>query len=179
MKKFGLGLLIIILVLIGTYLFNNRESNPDFLDDEFAEIENYISKRDSKNTAVSQADVAWHLDHMLKTINRISEAVENSNPKEYAYTFNMQQIVVHTSGMIPRGAAQSPQNVRPPQVIATDSIYIQLKEARQKIDLLGALDKKAYFDHPVFNKLDRDQTRRFLDIHTNHHLKIIEDILAE
>ncbi|MDT0606592.1 DUF1569 domain-containing protein [Croceitalea rosinachiae] len=179
MKKVGLGLLIIVLVFIGAYLFNNRESNPDFLDDELAEIENYISKRDSKNTAVSQADVAWHLDHMLKTINRISEAVEKSNPEEYVYGFSIQQVVVHTSGMIPRGAAQSPQNVRPPQVIVTDSIYIQLQEAKQNITQLNSFDKNAYFDHPVFNKLDRDQTRRFLAIHTKHHLKIIKDILGE
>ncbi|GMN06843.1 hypothetical protein MTsPCn5_22320 [Croceitalea sp. MTPC5] len=179
MKKVGLALLVIVLIFMGMYLRNNRESNGDFLDDELAEIENYLPKRDVLNIEVSQADVAWHLDYMLKTINQISKTVQDSNPEEYEYSFSLQQVVVHTLGMIPRGAAQSPKSVRPPEVILTDSINVQLKEARHHIAQLNSLNEKAYFNHPVFNTLDRDQTRRFLAIHTKHHLKIIKDILKE
>ncbi|WP_343488137.1 DUF1569 domain-containing protein [Allomuricauda sp. d1] len=179
MKKAGIGLVILLVAMVGLYLVNNRESSDDFLEDEFTAIEKHIPKRDVLNEEVSTADVAWHLDHMLKTINRISENLEASDPHDYAYKFSMQQVVVHTTGMIPRGVAQSPQNVRPPKVIETDSIYVQLQEAKRNIKGISNLDKNSHFNHPVFNKLDRDQTRRFLEIHTNHHLKIIQDILGE
>ncbi len=179
MKKIELGLLVLVLAITIAYLINNKESDAGFLNDEFTKIEQLVSKRDAKNTQVSSASVAWHLDHMLKTINQISDRVIDSNPDDYTYNFNIQQVVVHTTGMIPRGAAQSPQNVRPPKVIQTDSIYIQLKDAKTKISKLISLDEDAYFEHPVFDNLDRDQTRRFLEIHTKHHLKIIKDILDE
>lgn len=179
MKKIGLALLAIILVFVGVYVFNNRESSPDFLDDEFAELENYITQRDVKNVAVSQADVAWHLDHMLKTINLISENLKNSNPNDYSSGFSLQQLIVFTTGTIPRGVAQSPQAVRPPDVILKDSIYLQLKEAKERINAITSLDKDAFIEHPVFKTLDRDQTRRFIEIHTRHHLKIVKDILEE
>ncbi len=158
---------------------NNRQDDPHFLDGQLLEIENYFSQRDVENTAVSQANVAWHLDHTLKTINRISERLRASNPEEYHSQFNIQRIVVHTSGTIPRGRAQSPQSVRPPNVVQLDSLQLQLTEARQNLSAISSLDENAFFAHPVFDHLDRDQTRRFLEIHTNHHLKIIKDILGE
>ena len=179
MKKIGIVLLVIVLVFIAVYIANNRESSQDFLDDEFAKIENYIPKRDVKNTTISQADVAWHLDHILKTINQISTNLENSNPNNYQSTFSLQQVIVHTTGTIPRGVAQSPQSVRPPDIILTEAIFLQLKQAKEHLDKINSLDENAFIEHPVFKNLDRDQTRRFIKIHTKHHLKIIKDILED
>jgi hypothetical protein len=34
-----------------------------------------------------------------------------------------------------------------------------------------------YFEHPYFGKLRLNKTIKFLEIHTNHHLEIINDIL--
>ena len=103
----------------------------------------------------------------------------NSNPQEYRSQFNVQRIVVHTTGIIPRGAAQAPASVRPPDIISLDSLRIQLESARQNMPSITTLEENAFFDHPVFDHLDRDQTRRFLEVHTRHHLKIIKDILEE
>lgn len=172
-----LSLFVILITMIS--IVNNREDDPNFLDGQLLEVERYFAEREKKNEAVSQANVAWHLDHTLKTINRIIENLVESNPEEYRSNFNVQRIVVHTSGVIPRGRAQSPQSVRPPDVVLLDSLQLQLTEARQNLSAIFSLDENAFFDHPVFDHLDRDQTRRFLEIHTNHHLKIIEDILGE
>ena len=35
----------------------------------------------------------------------------------------------------------------------------------------------AYFRHLIFGNLNKKRTIRFLQIHTAHHLKIIQDIL--
>ena len=42
---------------------------------------------------------------------------------------------------------------------------------------LENISKDHYFEHPFFGKIKRKETIRFLEIHTNHHLKIIDDIL--
>jgi hypothetical protein len=179
MKKVIIIFGIILLILFSLVQWNKRESLPDFLDEEFVEIEQLFEKRNNSNTKVSEANVAWHLDHLLKTINQVSKKLMNSDPENFNSNFSAQRTFVHTSGIIPRGVAQSPENVRPPEVILLDSLKIQLKEAKINVEKITNLDEKANFEHPVFNQLDRDQTRRFLDVHTNHHLKIIRDILEQ
>lgn len=175
-------LLIILAVIIFLFIFikiRMNHSNPEVLLPQLSEIENNIEYRDVRNIAVSKADVAWHLDHILKTINRLTEALENSDPNTYESSFNVPRIMSLTAGYIPRGRAQSPQNIRPPKIIVTDDILRQLSEARKNIEKLRSLDVNANFDHPVFGMLIKAQTIRFLEVHTNHHLKIIADILKE
>lgn len=179
MKKIVIILGIIIIALIGLVQLKKRETSPDFLDKEFVEIEKLFDKRDFSNTQVSRANVAWHLDHMLKTINQVSKKLINSNPDAFRSNFSPQRTFVHTSGIIPRGAAESPQNVRPPEIVLLDSLERQLSLAKLNLKKITDLNEKANFQHPIFKQLDRDQTRRFLDVHTNHHLKIIRDILED
>ena len=169
--------MIIIITIIS--VVNNRETADDFLQEELSRLEAYFEKRNIKNNSISQADVAWHLDHSLKTVNRITEQLQQSDPKAFHPKFSIQRLIVHTTGRIPRGVAQSPQSVRPPELITLDSLKTQLEQARQNLSIIAQLDENAFFDHPVFHHLDRDQTRRFLVIHTKHHLKIITDILEE
>ena len=179
MKRFSWALSFLIIFVTIISIRNNRQENPNFLDNQLLEIEQYFSQRDIKNISVSQANVAWHLDHTLKTINNVCMALQDSNPEEYNSTFNFRRILVHTLGNIPRGIAQSPPSVQPPEIILLDSLISQLNEAREHVHQISNLEEHTYFAHPVFDHLDRDQSRRFLEVHTNHHLKIIKDILEE
>ncbi|MEM9364289.1 MAG: DUF1569 domain-containing protein [Bacteroidota bacterium] len=179
MKKVGYILLVLVLVVTSLVLLRNSEPGPHFLDAQFSDIINYIPERNQRNIRVSQADVAWHLDHSLKTINRICEALEASNPKKFKSNFNLSRMVIFSAGTFPRGVAESPKLVRPPKVILTDSLYLQLEEAQNNLNKIEHLHEKAHFKHPYFNVIDKAQTKRFLQIHTNHHLRIIRDILGD
>ena len=172
-------LAFVIIGLIALVQWNNTESSNDFLNEEFVELEEHFDRRKQSNTKVSKAGVAWHLDHTLKTINQLSKALMTSDPNTYHSSFSIQRTVVFTTGIIPRGAAQASQSVRPPDEILLDSLKSQLAQAKKNIESIHSLDKNANFQHSVFKQLNRDQTRRLLDIHTNHHLKIIRDILGE
>ncbi|MEO0902674.1 MAG: hypothetical protein AAFY00_11940, partial [Bacteroidota bacterium] len=43
--------------------------------------------------------------------------------------------------------------------------------------MIEGLSEDAHFEHPNFDVINKGQTKRFLKIHTGHHLKIIKDIL--
>ena len=154
-----------------------KQNNADCLDVHLDKIESLIPERDVKNENISRVDVAWHLDHMLKTIKEITKSLEKSNPENYKSGFNPVRVMSLTLGFIPRGRAQAPTVVRPPENIKTEDIISQLQVARDNLVVLNNLDKKAHFAHPVFGTIDKATSIRFIEVHTKHHLKIIKDIL--
>ncbi len=177
MRKISIIFLVLAFVLFGIALARNSESSSTFMDGQIAALEGHILKRDVLNPKVSKVDVAWHLDHSLKTINRICKALENSNPEEYKSSFNFSRLCVFAWGDFPRGIAKAPKVVRPPEKILTENLYVQLEEAKENLKKIESLDENVHFEHPYFNVINKGQTKRFLKIHTYHHLKIIEDIL--
>ena len=122
--------------------------------------------------------VAWHLDHMLKVINRIHDALESSNQEDYSWSPHPLRLLVFNSGKMPRGRGKSPAVVLPPEVIETRDILDQLNEAKMKWKAIDQLPPGKWFDHYAFGQLDRDDAMRFIVIHTRHHLSIIRDILS-
>ncbi len=179
MKKTIVIVLILSLIFIGFVKVGEQPSKDNFMKSELNTIEKYLVHRDSLNTEVSKVAVAWHLDHSLKVINGICDTLQASDPKKYKKKFNVPRLFSFTFGFIPRGRAQSPKSVLPPDTIKTGDIVKQLALARDKMVGLDALDEKTNFRHPVFDRLNKKQAKRFIEIHTRHHLKIVKDILKE
>ncbi|MEM6343907.1 MAG: DUF1569 domain-containing protein [Bacteroidota bacterium] len=150
---------------------------PTKIQNKLLEWESHIPARDAINPPVSKVSVAWHLDHGLKVINGIYFALQKSDPSQYKRSYNLSREAIYLAGAMPRGVAKSPKSVLPPDEILETDIQKQLNQARANIEKLKALPKNAYFKHPYFGMLNRDQSIRFLEIHTEHHLKIIRDIL--
>ena len=113
----------------------------------------------------------------MLTLNGITAALINSNPKDYKWKFNFIRIIVLTTGTIPRGRAQSPEIVQPKETFTNESLAKHIQTTRQKIAELENIQADKYFEHPFFGKLKLKDTVKFLEIHTKHHLNIIEDIL--
>ncbi len=180
-KSLLLSFLTMVLLWLGlsAFLVNNYSVKKDFMQAQFSTWESYLPHADRLNPEVSQAEVAWHLDHMLKVINNICEILSNSNPSAYKWNPNILKSAVFLSGSMPRGRGKAPKSVTPPPEILTEALLQQLEIAKANVAKLDSLPEKANFKHPVFGMLNRDQTARFLEIHTDHHLKIIRDIVAE
>lgn len=141
------------------------------------EIEENIPLKDKTNPKVTKSDVGWQLDHSLKVFNAVSEWTAKSNPKDYKREFNFWRTILFPLKYIPRGKAKAPKFVLPPEIITSDDLHTQLQTAKNHIGTLKNLPKTAYFKHFIFGKLSKKQTLRFLQMHTNHHLKIVRDIL--
>lgn len=147
------------------------------LDTLLNRLELHISNCDALNLQVSQSTVGWQIEHSLLTINGIVNAIQKSNPKDYNYKFNFIKLVVLATKKIPRGKAKAPKIIVPKTDINSDDLQKHLITTRNKIKELELVSKDNFFDHPFFGNLKRKQTIRFLEIHTIHHLKIIEDIV--
>ena len=147
------------------------------LDAIMPELANYIAHHNQSNQAVSEASVGWHIEHSLLVIKQITATVAQSESKLYKYNFNLSRFVVFLTKIIPRGKAKAPKMVIPVDEITIETLQESLKNTYQAITYLKDCEEHQYFMHPFFGQLNKKQTIKFLAIHTEHHLKIVRDIL--
>lgn len=141
------------------------------------QVESRIPLFEKENLAISKTNVGWHIEHSLLTINGVTKVILESNPKDYKWKFKLSRLLIFILGKIPRGKAKAPQIVVPNTTIDLASLQEHINKTRNSLLELKTISKDHYFEHPFFGKIKRDDTIRFLEIHTNHHLKIIEDII--
>lgn len=180
MSKMPIPFLMVLLALPAASTQANDRSREDF-DELLAlldRVESKIPRRDCSLPEVSQVDVAWHLDHSLKVVNSIHGELAVSDPKTYRPGFNPLRVLVFTTGKLARGKGKAPDFTKPPATIRTEDIQTQLATARHNLSAISQMAEKSHFRHPAFGVLNRDRAIRFLAIHTQHHLSIVDDILA-
>ncbi len=141
------------------------------------QIEHFIPKYEFENPKVSKASIGWHLDHSLKVINNVIGSLQNSDPAEYQNNFSFLGKVFFTLGFFPRGKAKAPTHVLPAEHVTKADLLSQLEKAKTNIETIKNLNQNGYFKHPMFGHVNTKRVNRFLMLHTNHHLKIIRDIL--
>ncbi len=141
------------------------------------QLENEIPNYTLVNTSVSAGSVGWHIEHTLLTYQLIIDTLQKSDPTKYKWAFNFIRTLVFLRKKIPRGKAKSPKQVTPKDDFNDVSLSNKIVIAREKTKLLNALEKNNYFEHPFFGQLNLKATIQFLEIHTQHHLNIINDIV--
>ena len=141
------------------------------------ELEQHILFLDKTNAAVSKASVRWHIEHSLKVLTQIIDAVEKSDPHLYKWRFNLMGTLILGLSKIPRGKAKAPKTVVPEGNITSDTLKHHIDKTRIMIKKIESLHSNSFFKHPYFGDLNLKPTKKFLGIHTNHHLKIIKDII--
>ena len=147
------------------------------LEAQLEEMRDYVPHKAQLNIKVSKAPVGWHLAHNLKVIHSILTTLENSDPDQYRSSFSWKKELVYLTGMIPRGKARAPKKVIPEENISEGELRQQIDSAKTGINLIASHSRNSFFEHPFFGHIKRDETAKFLVIHTEHHLKIIRDIL--
>ena len=146
------------------------------LETYLIEVENKISNQEISNAEVSKANVGWHIEHILLTIDKIIDSLKKSEPANYKSSFNFTRLLVFTMNKLPRGRVKATKAVIPEEY-NEKSLREHLYSTKLKLEELKTIDSNKYFNHPVFGNLKLNKTIKFLDIHTKHHLKIINDIL--
>ena len=141
------------------------------------QLESHISNFEKTNPNVSNSTVGWQIDHCLLVINGIIGQIEISDPLKYQPKWTFPKFMVFTTGKIPRGKAKAPKVVIPTQVATQEELFAKLAAAKNNVLKLDTFSENQFFNHPFFKDLNVKQTKKFLTIHTKHHLKIIEGIL--
>lgn len=149
-----------------------------FLKSEIAELEFYLSKGNINNSNISAQSTFWHIEHSLQVIKIILEALQQSNPKNYKWHFNLKRMLIFSTGVIPRGKAQAPQSVVPENDLNCEKINTSLEQVKLLLPTLNSLPKNSFFKHTIFGLLNIKQSKRMIELHTIHHLKIFKDICA-
>ncbi len=144
---------------------------------QIREMQDLLEKWEVKNPQVSAESVGWHLLHSLKVINSVVARLAASNPAEFAPKQSVAKWSVLLRKRIPRGKARAPQAVNPTQI---DPAELDLALDQASLSILNLLNQspKQFFPHPIFGDLNTRLTQRFLWIHTEHHLKIVREILS-
>jgi hypothetical protein len=132
------------------------------------ELERKVPDHDKSN---------WHIEHTLLVINGITNTLEKSDPSKYNWSFRPIKYLVFTLNKIPRGKGKSPKVVSPTETITKDSLQNHFDRTRLKVEALNRIPKSHFFPHPYFGNLRLKQAKKFIEIHTNHHLLIINDIV--
>lgn len=141
------------------------------------QLEAQIPNAAATNTSVTTSTVGWQIEHALLTINQIIKTVAASNPSDYKWSFNLMRTVIFFRQRIPRGQAKAPKVVQPKDNVTEATIKAVLATTYQLLEVLPILETNNFFPHPYFGKLNKQQTIKFLIIHTQHHLKIINEII--
>ena len=148
------------------------------LEKELAELEAAVPHRSKFNASVSKTTAGWQIVHALKVIQSIMAALDKSDPAKYSWSFSMSRVLVLALNYIPRGGGKAPKFTRPEEADITDEgISELLREVRTGLAEIDRFDKNSYFRHQYFGKMNLKNTKRFLKVHTTHHLKIVRDIL--
>ncbi len=141
------------------------------------ELEAKIPYFERNNLKISNVTVGWQIEHSFKTISLIVNAIKSSNPAAYKWKFNKERFMIFLLGVIPRGRAKAPKAVQPSEDISIQSLQQNVIKVRSKLLELNKVDKNAFFTHPYFGDLNKKASFWMLELHTKHHLKIINDIL--
>lgn len=85
------------------------------------------------------------------------------------------------AGAIPRGRAQSPRMVRPPEVIERELLLGWLADGVRgyaELDPAGLRDDDVCVPHQLLGPLNGVHWMRFALVHTRHHLVIAREVLS-
>lgn len=151
------------------------------LESLLQELESSIPYLAYHNNKISKKSADWHIDHSLKVLIQVMHALKTSDPETYKQGMNLQGHLVCLLGKIPRGVGKAPKTVvhlQDKSIVRTE-LEEQLNQARRLIKDFISLDERAYFVHPLFGQMKKKPALRLMEIHTRHHLQIIQEIIAQ
>lgn len=143
------------------------------------ELSTYLKYSDTLNTEVSNWSVGAHIEHSTKVIASICKSVEQSDPKDYKPKFNLLRVIFLRLNWFPRGRAKAPKAVHPTLSSDVEVLKEYLEKADAKLKTLQGLAKNRFFKHPYFGLLNVKEARKFIKLHTHHHIKIIQEIIKK
>ncbi len=156
-------------------------------DEMHAILELPLETRDRVVPRISAWSPLQQIAHVSKSNRWILTSVVDivTGRKTFDTTGSIRPLgrLVLRSGVIPRGVGKAPSGAKPDEAISADRLTEELEQQLVKI---GQIDEhvetakisRQTFRHPNFGDLNSRQWIRFVRVHTNHHMKIVREILS-
>ena len=144
---------------------------------QISEMEALVNKANLVNDGVSSASIGWHLEHTLMVLERALTALDNCTIVDYKPKSSFRKTIILFTKKIPRGVAKAPKAARPiAENITNENLLSRISSVKKLLDNIPSMSSHQFFSHPFFGDLRLKKAIRFLEIHTNHHLKIMREI---
>jgi hypothetical protein len=147
------------------------------LEESLLKLKAYVAYENCRNEKISKVNVSWHIEHSLLVLSKIIETANLSNPERFKSGFNLSRVLIFALKKFPRGKGKAPEIVKPKQTEPVDFEKL-FKNTLEDLETLKALQPNSYYAHPVLGQLNKKNIFKLLDIHTNHHIGIIKDIIS-
>ena len=144
---------------------------------ELEKLKSMLIHKDKQNLKISARGVDWHIDHSLRVIISICRILKKSDLKKYKKNINIPRSILFRVGWMPRGRAKAPDAVNTTGQIDMEAVHLNFEKANQELSEINHLPPNSHFKHFVFGRLNLKEAKRFIELHTRHHLKIMEDII--
>ncbi|MDX1632619.1 MAG: DinB family protein [Thermoanaerobaculia bacterium] len=142
------------------------------------------ARLETRDETVSGWSVGQQLQHLVRADASVAEGLlqllENPSAGDPFGPTLLGRLILWL-GFIPRGKGRAPRSTRAEESPAADEVRKELEdvrslfhECRRRSDELLALERT--LAHPVFGGLTIPQWFRFVEVHHEHHLKIVREI---
>ncbi len=137
--------------------------------------------------AISGWSVAEHVEHLARAHNplfvKLAELAETDDPALAHGRMTLVGLWVLWTGRIPRGRGKAPERTRP-TAGSLHQVRSLVAESSESFERLAARRSeleavRARIDHPYFGRLLPRHWLRFVELHHDHHLAIVREILDQ
>ena len=106
------------------------------------------------------------------------KVIRDSDPEDYKPKFNIYKSLLLPMNYFPRGKVRAPKSVRPQDQFSEQQLRDKIAGVKLFFSDYEQLYANAHFKHPIFGHINKKKAIRFMEVHSEHHLKIIRDILS-
>ncbi len=149
------------------------------IERQFGEMESLIEHHGHRADRVSEWSIGQHLDHLLRADRGILRSVETPSEQSLRPFSTLGRLVLLLR-WIPRGKGRAPKSTLPeeptPESLSAELGRILDLAARLREDTESHESPTLVARHPIFGGMTVAQCWRFMEVHHQHHLKIVHDI---
>ena len=162
----------------GPHTHMTMMSNLRTLPDQFERLESLVSRADERNPAISAWSVGDQIEHICMAAGGFAVVLITGRGPSFAGAHRDQKHEVLVDGVIPRGVIKVPAAGEPKTGRSADELTAMLKKTWSRVEKAASVADDRTADHPLLGPLTRDEMLRFTEVHTDHHLRIIDEILG-
>ena len=145
---------------------------------QFARLRELVSRSEQRNQMVSDWSVGDQIEHICMAAGGFAVALIAGRGPSFPGVHRDQRHQVLVEGVIPRGVIKAPAAGQPQTGRTPEELTTMLNKTWSRIEKAASVPDDRTADHPLLGTLTRDEVLRFTEVHTAHHLAIIDEILT-